>query len=155
MILNKLIFYIKNINFLLDYIKILEYNDYGGGYMAKILTVCPVCGKKLSVEKLKCHSCGIEINGDFEMDDLFRLSKEQLDFIKIFIKNEGNITEVGKELGISYPTVKSKLRNVIQAMGYNVKSKDYVSKEAILEKIEKGELTVDEAAKLLKEGFYE
>ena len=122
--------------------------------MAKILTICPVCGKKLSVKQLKCHSCGTEINGDFEMDDLFRLSKEQLDFIKIFIKNEGNITEVGKEIGISYPTVKSKLRNAIKAMGYNVKSKE-ISKEAILEKIENGEISVEEATKILKEGSYE
>jgi hypothetical protein len=134
----------------------MEYNNFGGGQMAKLITVCPVCGKKLSVEKLKCHSCGLEIKGDFEMDDLFRLSDEQLDFVKIFIKNEGNITEVGKELGISYPTVKSKLRNVIKAMGYSVKSsKDYVSKDLILQKVENGEITVEEAAKILKEGSYE
>ncbi len=122
--------------------------------MPRIITVCPVCGKKMSVEKLKCHSCGTTINGDFEMDDLFRLSKDQLDFVKVFIKNEGNITEVGKELGISYPTVKSKLRNVIKAMGYNVKSKG-ISKEVILEKIENGEISVEEATKMLKEGDYE
>lgn len=124
--------------------------------MAKLITVCPVCGKKLSVENLKCHSCGLEIKGDFEMDDLFRLSKEQLDFVKVFIKNEGNITEVGKELGISYPTVKSKLRNVIEAMGYSVKSsKEYINKDLILQKVENGEITVEEAAKMLKEGSYE
>lgn len=63
----------------------------------------------------------------------------------------GNIKEVEKELGISYPTVRGKLNDIIQALGYETRQKNVLDERAILGMLEKGEITPDEAIKMLKE----
>lgn len=101
------------------------------------------------ITRIKCEDCGTEISGSFSLPTLFlNLSEDQIEFIKIFVKCRGNIKEVEKELGISYPTVRNKLNEVIIAMGYKVEE-DGV-REKILEDLERGEITVDEAVRLLK-----
>ena len=101
--------------------------------------------------KLHCDHCKTSIEGDFVLDKFSYLSKEDKLFIEIFIKNRGNIKEIEKDLGISYPTVRRNLDQVISALGYNVKpSEEELSKKEILEKLSKGEITSDEALKRLK-----
>ncbi len=115
---------------------------------------CPVCGEKLSIIKLNCPKCSTIIEGDFHPCEFCRLPEEDLDFVKIFIKCRGSIKDVEKELGISYPTVRSKLDSVIRSLGYETPSKeelkDRESKEAaknqILEQLSQGEITAKEAA---------
>ena len=65
------------------------------------------------------------------------------------IKNEGNIKKIEEELGISYPTVKNKLKAVKKALGFKDK-KPKVDKAKILDQISKGEIAPEEAVKLLK-----
>ncbi len=116
-----------------------------------VLGSCPVCNSKLKVVKLHCDHCKTSIEGDFVLDKFSYLSKEDKLFIEIFIKNRGNIKEIEKDLGISYPTVRRNLDQVISALGYNVKpSEEELSKKEILEKLSKGEITSDEALKRLK-----
>ncbi len=116
-----------------------------------VIGTCPVCASQLKVTKLHCHSCSTSIEGDFELDKFSYLSKEQKWFIEVFIKNRGNIKEIEKEMGISYPTVRRNLDQVIEALGYKtaVKSEE-VDKKAILEKLDRGEITSDEALKLMQ-----
>jgi hypothetical protein len=79
------------------------------------------------------------------------MSEEQKQFIETFIKCRGNIKEVEKELGVSYPTVRSKLDDVICALGYQVKSpKAAESKKEILDMLSRGDISHDEALKLLR-----
>ena len=118
----------------------------------KVLTSCPVCGQHLAIKELKCVGCGTEYRGDFEICDICRLPQDQIDFIKIFIKNQGNIKGVEKDLNISYPTVKNKLSKVIKELGFEIQieieeAEEELEKErnAILAKLESGELTSDEA----------
>ncbi len=120
--------------------------------MNKPLSICPVCGTKLMITEYTCPRCGTVIKGKFETNRLFRLNSEQLEFAVVFIKNRGNITEVGKELGISYPTVRNKLNEIIKQLGFEVKE-DIKSKEErlnILRKLEAGELTVQEAIRQMR-----
>ncbi len=115
-----------------------------------VIGTCPVCASKLKVAKLHCHNCSTSIEGDFELDKFSYLSKEQKWFIEVFIKNRGNIKEIEKELGISYPTVRRNLDQVIEALGYKTNEKETaVERKAILERLDKGEITSDEALKLL------
>ena len=72
----------------------------------KVITKCPVCDSKLTVTKLNCKKCGTIVENDFEFSKFAYLPSEQLDFIEIFLKARGNIKDVEKELGISYPTVR-------------------------------------------------
>lgn len=123
----------------------------------RILTSCPVCGGELHVKELKCDNCSTEYRGDFEICDICRLSRDQIDFIKIFIKNQGNIKGVEKDLGISYPTVKNKLSSIIKVLGFEVEIDNIEEEDTepermeILEKLNKGDLSSEEALKLLKD----
>ncbi len=111
---------------------------------------CPVCGGKMTITEYKCDSCGTTIRGRFELDDIMKLSTEQLDYLKTFIKNRGNLSEVQKELDISYPTARNRLEDIVRAMGYQVVDKDREEAFRILEKLESGELQPDEALEMLR-----
>lgn len=109
---------------------------------------CPLCDGEIKVTEIRCNRCGIVIQGEFDLCKFCRLNEQQKYFVEIFIKNRGNIKEIEKELGISYPTVRNKLDDVISALGHEV-SKSSVNQKEILEKLKKGEITKDEALKLL------
>jgi hypothetical protein len=81
---------------------------------------CPVCGGKLDITSLSCRNCSTAITGRFESCRFCRLSPEHLSFVEVFVKNRGNIKEIERELGISYPTVRNRLDQVIAALGYSV-----------------------------------
>lgn len=117
----------------------------------KVINKCPVCSSKLFISKLKCHKCGTVIENDFEMSKFEYLTGDQLKFIEVFLKNRGNIKDVEKELGISYPTVRAKLDEVISALGYNVVKTPSVDKKKIVDMLDKGEITPDQAIKMLNE----
>jgi hypothetical protein len=116
----------------------------------KILCKCPVCNSNLKAVKLKCQKCNTVIENDFEMSKFSYLNSEQLNFLEIFIRCRGNIKDVERELGISYPTVRGKLEDVIGALGYTpVKIKEENNSD-IIDKLEKGEITAEQAINLLK-----
>lgn len=124
----------------------------GGDRMAyKIITKCPVCNSNLMVERLKCLKCGTVIENQFELSKLSYLNKEQLKFIEVFLECRGNIKDVEKELGISYPTVRAKLDEVIMALGFRIEKKPLVNSTDIIDRLEKGEISAEEAINLLKE----
>lgn len=118
--------------------------------MNNVIGECPICKSDLKVTKLSCGNCGTEISGDFQLSKFNYLSKEHLYFIEVFIKNRGSIKQIEKELGISYPTVKKNIDEVIVSLGYEVSSEEKASKNDIFSQLEKGQITVQEAAKLLK-----
>ncbi len=120
----------------------------------KLLGKCPVCGDNLRITTLKCPHCQTSINGNFRLDKFSRLNDEQLKFVEVFIKSRGNIKEVEREMGISYPTVRNKLDDVIKALGYNIEeSPDDTTasrRKEILDSLEKGDIDAQEAVKLLQ-----
>jgi hypothetical protein len=85
---------------------------------------CPVCSSALTVTRLQCGTCGTGIDGAFGLGRLQALSPEQVQFVETFIKNRGKIKDVEADLGISYPTVVSRLNEVVRAMGYEVSDAD-------------------------------
>ncbi len=116
----------------------------------EVLGKCPVCGEDTIVTEIECTRCETKIQGKFSLCKFNKLTKEEKEFIEIFIKNRGNIKEIEKELKISYPTVRNKLEDVIKALGYKTKLKSVDSK-AILERLNNGEITKDDALRLLKD----
>lgn len=119
---------------------------------------CPICGQNTEVTAISCNECGTRIEGHFQLCRFCRLTEEQKSFIETFVKCRGNIKEVEKELGISYPTVKNKLEDTANALGYN-NTQDYRPlktelpgrRKEILDQLENGEISVEEALNLLKE----
>ena len=117
----------------------------------KLLSDCPVCGNKLIVVKLSCNSCGTSIESNFSFSKFEQLSSEQLHFVEVFLKCRGSIKDVEKELGISYPTVKSRLNDAIAALGYEVEEeRTSADVKSIIDKIESGEISPEEAVKKIK-----
>jgi hypothetical protein len=115
-----------------------------------VIGECPICNSDLTVTKLECTECHTELSGQFQLSKFNYLTKEELFFIEVFIKNRGSIKQVEKELGISYPTVKKTLDEVIVSLGYEISEEDKVKKEEVFAKLEKGEISATEAAKLIK-----
>jgi hypothetical protein len=116
----------------------------------EVISKCPICGSDLKVSRLYCHECHTEITGDFDLPDFSYLTPDQMRFIGIFLKNQGNIKGVEKDLGISYPTVKKMLSEVCQALGYDVVIEKVPNRSEILDRLAKGEITTDEAVELMK-----
>jgi len=119
----------------------------------EVLGKCPVCGSETEVLKIGCEECGTSIEGHFDLCKFCRLTSDQKLFIDVFIKCRGNIKEVEKELGVSYPTVKNRLEDVATALGYKPEA-DYSysnKKKDILDRLNKGEISAEEAINLLKE----
>lgn len=117
----------------------------------RLVGKCPVCDNDFRVTKMTCNDCGSSLEGDFDLSPLSKLSAEHQRFIEVFIVSRGNIKEVEKNLGISYPTVRARLDGVIEALGYEVdKPSESVDKKAILEALDRGEVSADEALKKLR-----
>ena len=122
--------------------------------MYQVPTECPVCHDELIVTRLACRNCSTALEGRFSMEKIFQLTPEQLHFVEIFLRSEGKLNHVQEELGLSYPTVRSRLEEVIQALGYEVAGKsegvDEERRQEILQKLAAKEITSEEALELLQ-----
>lgn len=110
---------------------------------------CPYCDGDLIIKKVKCASCETEISGTFKTNRFHMFDEEQLYFIEMFLKSEGSIKQVEKELGISYPTVKNRLGKIIEILGYKTTETKPKKELSTLELLEAGEISFDDAMKEL------
>src|SRR5215467_6170765 len=126
-----------------------------------MLIKCPSCQGNLCVYELRCPACAIAITGEFALPPLLRLAPAQLDFVEVFLKNRGVIRDVERELGISYPTVRARLDEVVAALGYQVRpsiADDNPSDDSpaerrrILEDLRSGKITPEQAREALSGG---
>lgn len=116
-----------------------------------VLHDCPVCHKPLHITKLHCPACGTSIEGDFQAERLLALTPEQRSFVLSFLRNRGNIREMEKELGISYPTVRARLDQILAALGLEANpSKEKPARKEVLEMLAQGEITQEQALEMLK-----
>ncbi len=121
--------------------------------MYPVPTECPVCHDDLLVTRLACRNCGTALEGRFAMGRLFQLTSEQLHFVEVFLRCDGKISRVQEELGLSYPTVRSRLDEVIRALGYEVgkdREAEAEHRREILERLARREISSEEAFRLLQ-----
>ena len=123
--------------------------------MKPVIGQCPICQDTLHVTRLHCRNCDTSIEGHFTLGRLYYLSSDQLNFVETFLRCEGKIKWVEKELGLSYPAVRARLTDVIRTMGYEVGSTDDkgVSDETrmeVLTELDEGNLSAEEALELLR-----
>ena len=116
-----------------------------------VISDCPVCSETLKITRLHCPHCHTTIENEFELSKLASLSNDQLRFVEVFLACRGNIKEVEKELGISYPTVRGRLNDVVSSLGYVEKKKNEVDEKNIIAMLENGEISPEEAIRLLKD----
>lgn len=82
-----------------------------------VISTCPVCQGELMISRLHCRSCGTALEGEFGVGRFGRLSREQLALLESFLRSRGNLKEMERELGISYPTVRSRVDGLVRALG--------------------------------------
>jgi len=122
--------------------------------MRKAIEKCPACGDDLTITRMSCTSCETEVSGRFLACRFCKLSPESLQLIEIFIKNRGNVKEMERELGLSYPTVRGRLDAVIKELGFEVDpdpQEDELAerRREVLGQLDRGEIGASEAAELL------
>ena len=121
----------------------------------RLVGKCPVCAGSLEVVRLECPQCQTAIEGRFVLSPLSRLDEDQLRFVETFVKVRGNIREMERELGVSYPTVRSRLDAVLQTLGYAVSGERpdgtaVGQRREVLDQLQAGKFTADLAVKLLR-----
>ena len=122
--------------------------------MRKILAECPACGGPLVVTGLECVRCGTTVGGRFQPCDFCRLSQEQSTFLRLFVQQKGNLSGMEKVLGISYPTVRNKLDEIVRLLEKPIDIGSQLGqgavRDAILRQVAAGELSAGEALERLK-----
>jgi hypothetical protein len=124
--------------------------------MHPVLGTCPVCGEPLTITRLHCRACDTSIEGRFYAGRLAQLAPQQLEFVETFLLCEGKIKAVEERLGISYPTVRARLREVIEAMGFEPAEDDRDrplsedDRKRILDDLAAGRISSEEAILILR-----
>jgi hypothetical protein len=121
--------------------------------MNQLLTVCPICGDQMAVTRLHCRSCDTAIEGQFDTGRLGRLDRDQIEFVETFIRCEGKLNRMERELGLSYPTLRARLSEVIDRMGFPVGPEpggSEVDRHRILDQLAAGDISSEEAMRQLE-----
>ena len=117
--------------------------------MRRSIPHCPVCNGTMEPVKLRCSSCHIVVEGELPVSRLALLTDAHQQFIEVFLLARGNIKEMEKELRVSYPTVRKRLEEVVQALGYPAVEKR-LNQRTILDAVDRGELSPQEAIAQLR-----
>lgn len=107
----------------------------------------------MRLERLRCLNCGTALEGSFALSPLFSLPPERLHFVELLVKYRGNIQRVAEELEVSYRTARNRMDEIATELGYAMPPDTRPSPERrreILQELEKGSLSAEEAAVLLQ-----
>jgi hypothetical protein len=129
-----------------------------------VISTCPVCSSELAVTRLHCRSCGTTLEGDFSVGRFGRLSRDQMTLLESFLRSRGNLRDMERELGISYPTVRSRVEALVRALGFGPRGDDDDtdeaaatppapaggSRQAILERLARHDISAEEAAAAIR-----
>lgn len=122
--------------------------------MHPVIGKCPVCGENLTVTRLHCRYCDTSIEGQFTLGRFYQLTPEQQHFMETFVRCEGKINRVQEEMGLSYPAVRSRLTDVIRALGYEIRDEEpsmpTAERQALLQDLADGKISPDEVLDLLQ-----
>ncbi|MGQ0608777.1 MAG: DUF2089 domain-containing protein [Chloroflexota bacterium] len=138
-----------------------------------VIATCPVCSGELTIARLHCRSCGTALEGEFGVGRFGRLDRDQMALLESFLRSRGNLKEMERELGISYPTVRGRVDALIRSLGlsdgmseadddeFNDGSADRggtvddadpaTERRAILERLARREISAEDAATALRE----
>ncbi len=129
--------------------------------MLKFFDKCPGCGGALVITECKCTECGLEMRGKFRPPQFATLSEDQMTFVRHFLRARGNLSEVEKILGVSYPTIRNKLDEINKTLDEAEDNADSPEadeepdpaeseRQAILKQVSAGQLSAVEAVEKLR-----
>lgn len=112
--------------------------------------VCPVCGDHLAVTRLGCGSCGTELAGIFRQCEFCALSDSEIELLRVFLTSRGNLREVERFLGVSYPTARLRYADLLRKLGLSGEPEpEPLTRDQVLAEVATGALTPEEATRLL------
>ncbi len=109
---------------------------------------CPVCGDRLALTRLSCRACGTELSGEFESCEFCALGAEDRQVLRVFLASRGNMKELERHLGVSYPTARARFDALLARMGL-APEKAPSQRVELLEQLAKGEIDVEQAMQKL------
>ena len=118
---------------------------------------CPICGGEVVVTRISCRNCSTNIEGRFSSRSFSQLTPKQMDFVETFVRLEGKITRMEKELNLSYPTIRKLLHDVIRALGYEPGGEEELAelseeeRQNILNDLDSGKISLEDALGKLKD----
>jgi hypothetical protein len=132
-----------------------------------VIATCPVCASDLAVTRLHCGTCGTSLEGEFSVGRFGRLNREQMALLESFLRSRGNLREMERELGLSYPTVRSRVDGLVRALGLGEGSRaddgddepeapaastedPGATRQAVLERLARHEITAEAAAAAIR-----
>jgi hypothetical protein len=130
-----------------------------------VISTCPVCSHELSVTRLNCGECGTTLEGSFSVGRFGRLNRDQMTLLESFLRSRGNLREMERELGLSYPTIRGRVEALVRALGLGdaatTDGADDTSaapdanspaeaRRAILERLSRREISAEDAAAALR-----
>jgi hypothetical protein len=130
-----------------------------------VISTCPVCASELAVTRLHCSNCGTTLEGDFSVGRFGRLNREQLALLESFLRSRGNLREMERELGISYPTVRSRVEALVRALGFGPRAEGEAdveddiavavvdraaARQDVLERLARHEISAEDAAAAIR-----
>jgi hypothetical protein len=129
----------------------------------EVISTCPVCESRLQVTRLHCNTCGTTIEGEFNVGRFAHLGREQMSLLETFLRSRGNLRELERELGLSYPTVRGRVEALLKALGLADGSEldaepsapaepqvDPALRRNVLERLARHEITAEDAAAALR-----
>lgn len=122
----------------------------GSPHSHRVPDDCPVCGGELLLTRVGCPSCGAELAGEFSTCLFCRLDDAEMHVLSVFLASRGNLREVAKHLGVSYPTARARLTQVLVKLDLSGDADSpELTQEAILAGVAAGTIPPTEASKLI------
>jgi hypothetical protein len=133
-----------------------------------VISTCPVCEGELAITRLHCRTCGTPLEGEFGVGRFGRLPREQLALLESFLRSRGNLKDLERELGISYPTVRGRVEALLRALGLAdgdataveepmeadapnpTSDQEADARRAILDRLARHEISAEDAAEALR-----
>lgn len=127
-----------------------------------VISTCPVCSGELAVTRLRCGSCGTTLEGEFSVGRFARLTRDQTALLESFLRSRGNLRDIERELGISYPTVRARVEALVRALGFGPRTDDDApaadldagptgpTRESILERLARRDISAEDAAMAIR-----
>ena len=106
---------------------------------------CPVCSERLALTRLTCPACSTELSGGFATCEFCVLSDEDRDVLRVFLASRGNMKELERHLGVSYPTARARFDTLLAKIGIERPAAPALSRIELMEQVARGEIDIDGA----------
>src|SRR4029077_17186166 len=112
---------------------------------------CPVCSARLATTRLSCPSCSTELSGSFTSCEFCVLTNDDRDVLRVFISSRGNMKELERHLGVSYPTARARFDTLLGKSGIDrPAAAPAPSRVELMEQVARGEIDIEEALSRLE-----